>query len=159
MAPTEKAVEERILTFRVGSGYYGVPLEWVLAVQGSAEDDGGKETVEKTSYRGDDVSVIDLPFYFEEPNWGYRTREYLIIGHEKALVAVAVEETGRVVAMGKRHEWPALCTELVGKYFTGVVEEERRLVLLIDPGVMAREIGIAGEAAGEAKVDDQNFIG
>jgi chemotaxis signal transduction protein len=130
---------KRILTFRVGKGNFGFPLEWVCGLDegtGSVREESGTIT---TRFRGREVPVIDIGRWLEMGISKDEASNLLVVGRGEEMAAALVSQTGELVETESIQEWPPLCRPLVEGVFTGVVCHAENLVLVVDPEGILRE--------------------
>lgn len=137
-------LEEKVLTFRVGSGTYGVPLAWVCAVETVAEP--GERDCGTYDFRGEKLPFVDLAVFFRSgtPAGG----SLLILGKGEAETAALVDNPGVVVGAQEVYKLPDLCQSLVEDTFSGVLVIDERIILMVDPERLCREGGGVGERIG-----------
>lgn len=129
--------EVKVLTFQVGGARYGVLLEWVLAVQGTAviEAEDGEEDV---VFRGEKLPFVDLSSWFRDEGRQVEGTSLLVLGRERALAAAGVDSPGHVITVAEVRQWPTPCRPLVEGVFAGVVQEGEEALLLVDPEGLCR---------------------
>ena len=139
-------LDQRVLTFLAGYNRYGIPLDWVFAVrEGDAE--AGAEG--KLRFRERDLPLVDLAVWFGTVGGEAKFPSFLVIGAGEAVAALKVDSPGMVVGGHRMHEWPSLCGDLVEGLFQGVIVEQERLILVVDPESICR--AITGESDGSSR--------
>jgi chemotaxis signal transduction protein len=135
MAETIKApVGEKILTFQIGAGRYGVPVTWVCAVEPAGTLAEAKETC---AFRGARVPVIDMADFFEcDAKAG---GSLLILGRKKAEAAALIDNPGVCTGSREVYKLPDLCQSFVGDTFQGVMVNGETIILMVDPERLCRQ--------------------
>ena len=134
MAETLKAAaEEKILTFQVGAGTFGVPLSWVYAVE-AAETASGRDGT--CAFRGARIPVVDLAGFFK---WHAKAGgSLLILGRTHAEAAAFIDSPGVCTRFREVYKLPDLCQSFVGDTFTGVLVNGETIILMVDPERLCR---------------------
>jgi len=137
MEGTKARLDRRVLTFLAGQSRYGIPLGWVCAVRESAAGGGGEG---KLRFREQELPLVDLAKWFGAEGGEAKFPSLLVIGEGEAVAALKVDSPGMVVSGHRMQGWPSLCRDLVKGVFQGVIVEEEKLILVVDPEGICRAI-------------------
>jgi len=146
MEGTKARLDRRVLTFLAGQNRYGIPLNWVCAVREGAAESG---TNGKFVFREQELPLVDLAEWLGAEGGEAKFPSVLVVGEGEAMAALKVDSPGMVLSGLEMHEWPSLCDDLVEGVFQGVIAEEERLILVVDPEGICREI--TGESDGSSR--------
>jgi len=135
----------KVLTFQVGAGVYGMPLEWVCAVE--EREAGGDRATDVYEFRGESLPLVDLVDFFGVPS--SPGSSFLILGKGRAVAAAMVDRPGVVFGADEVYKLPELCQNLVNDTFNGVLLKEQQLILMVDPERLCPKSGGAGERSGQ----------
>ena len=128
-------LEDKVLTFQVGSETYGIPLGWVCGIETAGAHDPGEEY----RFRGSGLPVMDMRAHF---GTGVAAEgSLLILGRSSAETAVLVDRPGTVVDAPEVYKLPDLCQNFVKGTFMGVIVRDGSLILMVDPVEICREGG------------------
>jgi chemotaxis signal transduction protein len=140
MQEEDKRADDRVLTFQAGGGFFGIPLEWVIAVRSGIEDAPSGETVDFLLFEGEEIALFDLSAWLGKGNLARRSSSMLVLGRTCAAAAAVIDSPGRVVGALEVYGWPKMCRSMAGGVVTGVMDDQDQLVLLLDPEALLRVI-------------------
>jgi chemotaxis signal transduction protein len=135
MEGSKDRLDRRVLTFQAGENRYGILLNWVCAVR-----EGVGATKGKYVFREQEVPLVDLAKWLGAEGGMEKFPSLLVVGQGEAVAAFKVDSPGMAVSGQEMKEWPSLCEDLVDGVFQGVIAEEERLILVVDPEGICREI-------------------
>ena len=144
MDGAEDPGERKILTFKVGDSEYGIALPWVWAVQEACGQPAGDEA----EFRGECLPLVDLARWLGSRESRHGS-SLLILGREKARVAMRIDRPGTVVQVREVRPWPECYKPFVEGVFEGIFPREGRLVLLVDPEGVCRAARGQGEPSSQ----------
>lgn len=135
-----KRADERVLTFQAGGGYFGIPLEWVVAVRSGVGEVLSGETRDPLLFEGKEIALFDLNAWLGKGNSVGRSSSVLVLGRTSAAAAAVIDSPGRVVEGKKVYGWPKMCRAMAEGIITGVMDDRDQLILLVDPEALLRVI-------------------
>jgi hypothetical protein len=130
----------RILTFQAGGGFFGIPLDWVIAVRSGAEDAPSGEQVGSQVFEEKSRLLFDLSAWLGKGNSARGSSSRLVLGRKCVAVVVLIDSPGRVIEALKVYEWPKMCRSMTEGIIAGVLDDRDQLVLLVDPEALLRVI-------------------
>lgn len=131
----EGSLADKVLIFTVGSGRYGVPLEWICGVRSRESGDGAGG---RDGRHNEELPLIDIAVWLGGTGRSGSGGSLLVVGRERPQAAALVDGTGSVVTGGAVMEMPALCRPLTESHFSGVLMLRERLILMVDPERLCR---------------------
>ena len=140
MQEEDAKADDRILTFQAGGGFFGIPLDWVMAVRSCIEDVPSGETAGSLVFEEKEVALFDLSAWLGKGNSARGSSSMLVLGRTRAAAAAVIDSPGRVIEASRVYEWPKMCRSMAEGIITGVVDDRDHLVLLVDPEALLRVI-------------------
>jgi chemotaxis signal transduction protein len=140
MQEEDKRADNRILTFQAGGGFFGIPLEWVIAVRSGIEDAPSGESNGSLFFEEKEIKLFDLSAWLGKGKPAGKSSSMLVIGRSSVAAAAIVDSPGRVVEALEVYRWPEMCRSMAEGIITGVVDDRDQLVLLVDPEALLRVI-------------------
>ena len=139
------SVDGKAIVFRVGTGRYALPLEWIFAVHSGPAGDQGYGREDRFRYRGEELPLFSMAGWFGKEESGRSARSLLILGRDRGRAAARIDDPGKVVRVGEIREFPGICRRMVEGVFSGIMVEDGGLVLMIDPEGLMGEVEREGD--------------